>query len=261
MFGTAFRAIGGILLSTTASFFVTWAVSNFLVNGFPPEALVTAIVVPLIIATPLSIYISVQRTRLDQTNSNLQAALDELEELHADAEQRAQTDLMTGVFNREHFIQMLSSKRGRRDVGTFLMLDADHFKRINDTWGHKAGDTALIAIVEAVNNVVREGDVVGRLGGEEFGVYLTGTPLEKALTIAERIRKEVERIRFEPETGHIHPLTVSMGAAELSSKTSVSDVMQSADELLYHAKKQGRNRVLCETPSSGSTFSNPAKAA
>ena len=215
-------------------------------NSFPPEAFVIAVIVPLVVATPLSIFIMRQQSKIDFAKRDLQAAMIDLEKLHRETEHRAQTDMMTGVWNREHFLSRLAETRRKQDEGAFLMVDADRFKSINDTWGHQAGDEALVAIVDVICSTVREDDFVGRLGGEEFGIFLPGTSPQEAHVLAERLRKNIEAVEFYPAQGELHPLTISVGIAQTRPDRTVSDLMKKADDLLYLAKEKGRNRIMIE---------------
>jgi diguanylate cyclase (GGDEF)-like protein len=127
-----------------------------------------------------------------------------------------------------------------------LIIDADRFKYINDTHGHAQGDVALSMIAEAIRGGVRGGDIVGRIGGEEFAAFLAGASCEEALIVAERVRLGVEGLRFSPGDGKFLPLSVSIGAARLRPHLSWSQTMREADRRLYEAKARGRNRVVFE---------------
>jgi diguanylate cyclase (GGDEF)-like protein len=127
-----------------------------------------------------------------------------------------------------------------------LIIDADHFKRINDNFGHLTGDEALLAISSAITRSVRQGDVLGRIGGEEFAAFLVGADQDETHRVAERIRRAVEMIRFRPEREGTLPLTVSIGGANCTTGATVSDLMLAADRRLYEAKRSGRNRTVIE---------------
>ncbi|MBW2459269.1 MAG: GGDEF domain-containing protein, partial [Deltaproteobacteria bacterium] len=136
----------------------------------------------------------------------------------------------------------LSRRRG--DSLSAVMLDIDHFKKINDTYGHDVGDIVLKDLVARLGEgAVRRADVVGRFGGEEFVVVLPGASLEQALMVAERVRVAVANQPFQAgET--VIPVTVSCGVAVLTSwHGDVMQLVKSADEALYEAKSSGRNRV------------------
>jgi diguanylate cyclase (GGDEF)-like protein len=126
-----------------------------------------------------------------------------------------------------------------------LMLDVDHFKQINDRWGHQVGDQALTLIAQTLRTRIRVFDSIARYGGEEFVVVMPGTNELDALSAAERLRGAVEELRFVPEPGLAHPLTVSVGIACLQpgSRSTPERLIQAADQALYAAKRAGRNRV------------------
>jgi len=153
----------------------------------------------------------------------------------------ADTDGLTGLSTRRHFMEqadiVLKAALRYAHPASLLMLDIDHFKHINDTRGHAVGDRVLQAVAGLLSQTVREVDVLGRLGGEEFGVLLPETGLASAALAAERIRRGVEALRPEG-----HNLTVSIGLAELQEE-GLEALMIRADNLLYAAKKAGRNRV------------------
>ncbi len=150
---------------------------------------------------------------------------------------------MTGMLNRETFLDVIEKRRRRTDHGTLLMIDADNFKTINDTFGHMTGDQALRRISAAIERGVRDCDILGRIGGEEFGVFLVGADRHEAARVAERVREEVEQIAFAPDGAGPVPLTVSIGAAHHRREASLSDLLSEADHRLYEAKRGGRNRV------------------
>ena len=150
---------------------------------------------------------------------------------------------MTGMLNRENFFALLDSSRRKTDRGALLIIDADHFKKINDSFGHLTGDAALLEIAAAISRGVRSGDVLGRIGGEEFGAFLVGATEAEASVVAERIRREVEKVCFQPAGAPV-PLTVSIGGTVCAFGATVSELMRAADRRLYVAKNRGRNLVI-----------------
>lgn len=180
-------------------------------------------------------------------NEKLSSALAELSEAHIQLKAKATHDQMTGLLNREAFFEKSRQARRKCDSGALLLIDADNFKSINDTFGHLVGDEALKLISKALRAAIREHDLVGRVGGEEFCVFLPTTSQDEAAAVAERIRVEVERLAFYPEERHRHRLTVSIGAI-VSAGQPTSQLMRLADRCLYEAKEQGRNRVVFATP-------------
>ena len=161
----------------------------------------------------------------------------------------SQTDALTGVANRRHILELLDavllSTRRRDTPVAVLMVDIDHFKRINDDHGHLAGDRALVAAAAALRDCLRQGDLIGRYGGEEFLIILPGTLEENALEVAERCRRAIGALVIDAN-GVSLPLTASVGlACRACSHIHDSDhVIHLADEAMYEAKKSGRNRVV-----------------
>jgi diguanylate cyclase (GGDEF)-like protein len=156
----------------------------------------------------------------------------------------AREDPLTGVLNRRAFMERLDAELGRvartGEPCSVAVLDVDHFKVINDRFGHAAGDSALRGLVAAVSQRLRRGDAVGRLGGEEFVVLLAGTGCEHAAACAEELRVLVAR---EAQAAGM-PFTVSVGVASVSDDaTTVDAVLAAADAALYRAKREGRDTV------------------
>jgi len=162
--------------------------------------------------------------------------------------QLAMMDGLTGLFNRRHFLE-LAEKEARRTgrysqkLG-FLMIDIDHFKSINDIYGHAAGDRALQEFAEVLESVVREADFVARYGGEEFVAALPETTLPGSGVLAERIRAAVEKIEVTTDDGQVVKFTASIGGTHLLEGDDAEKALSRADKALYEAKSNGRNRVV-----------------
>ena len=158
----------------------------------------------------------------------------------------ANRDTLTGALSRRNFFNLAEQEVARSIRYALplmvLMLDLDHFKVINDRHGHAAGDVILQKFVQTVTGVLRESDLMGRIGGEEFAVLLPNTPLEGGCALAQRI---VESVRADPVqvNGHLIAYTVSIGAGCLSSETSFAALLSLADAALYRAKDAGRDRL------------------
>ena len=123
-----------------------------------------------------------------------------------------------------------------------LMLDIDHFKKVNDTYGHLAGDYVLKEVANVIKSTIRQSDICGRFGGEEFLIILPNTKLSGAMKLAERLRNNIHNHKFIYNNQEI-PLTVSIGITSASKSDSIYSIIQRADEALYEAKNKGRNRV------------------
>jgi len=168
---------------------------------------------------------------------------------------QASTDFLTGIANRREFIQLSErevSRAKRHDTPlAALSLDIDHFKRINDTYGHSAGDDVLRRLAQVVQANLRDHDIFGRIGGEEFAVTLIECPMHEALEIAERLRHALSKT-LTGEAGRGVRFTVSIGVAGLMGGDSLDCLLTRADGALYAAKRSGRNKVMvAEDPGAG----------
>jgi len=163
----------------------------------------------------------------------------------------AETDALTGAANRRAFMQYLDAQvdRARRqdEPVAAVMVDLDHFKRTNDTYGHAVGDQVLMATVRQIEACLRERDMLGRLGGEEFAVLLPGIDGGAAVDAAERIRRAVSAVDVRIANGDRIPVTASLGVSVLQREdmmATAEGLLQAADEALYAAKAGGRDRVV-----------------
>jgi diguanylate cyclase (GGDEF)-like protein/PAS domain S-box-containing protein len=161
----------------------------------------------------------------------------------------ATTDGLTGLLNRRHFLELCEHELQRRRRSDqhmgLLMLDADHFKRINDSYGHDIGDEVLRALSRLCRKQFREGDLIGRLGGEEFAILLPSSSPETTQDVAERLRMSIEQTHLPMPDGTMLRFTVSIGICTLpASQVAIGALLKLADQALYAAKRSGRNRVV-----------------
>ena len=168
--------------------------------------------------------------------------------LERELQRLATTDMLTGMANRRAFLERAESvyehSRIHGEPLTLLMLDLDHFKTINDRFGHLQGDRALVEFAQAVKSQLRASDAVGRLGGEEFGVLLPDTALAEGMEVATRIMNGIRALQLTDDTGHTYTITASLGmSAFRQSDRSLRDMLDRADQALYLAKHRGRNQV------------------
>jgi two-component system, cell cycle response regulator len=175
---------------------------------------------------------------------------DDLDEsFHESLMSSALRDGLTKLFNKRYFLERLDSelKFAQRHATSLslLMLDLDHFKKINDTMGHLAGDTVLATIANVLHKAVRNEDVVARFGGEEFAIILRAIEIDSAQLMAERVRKLVEATRIQLEGGKDMRCTASIGLAAYPATpcNTLEQLVEAADKALYRAKHAGRNRV------------------
>lgn len=160
--------------------------------------------------------------------------------LHAEVRRMVITDNLTGLHARHYLNEQIQSRQRKDPFGSLILVDIDHFKRVNDSFGHQVGDRILIQVSNIIREAIRQGDIAARWGGEELAVYLPGIRAEQAYRIAERIRMHVE-----DETNPV--VTVSCGVSEWTfenEKISVESLFYRADMALYEAKNNGRNRII-----------------
>lgn len=171
---------------------------------------------------------------------------------------QATRDPLTSVYNRRYFetevAKLIKKNEQNQQPFSILMLDADFFKKVNDTYGHKIGDKVLIELASKTEKALRECDVVARYGGEEFLVFLSDINAEQAYKVAERLRACIANIVVLTETGQKVTFTVSIGVSSSAISNNVDMLIKTADEALYRAKQNGRNRVEVFTPKDLKTF-------
>lgn len=199
----------------------------------------SAFIIPVIVSAPI-FYVFASKLR-------------ELAIAHHELAIIASKDSLTTCLNRGAFITLvdayLSQVNARQPVsGGLLMVDADHFKNVNDNFGHTGGDEALRLIAGAIKQSLRTNDLVGRVGGEEFAVFLPQADAEQARAVGERIRAGVAALSFRPG-GRPCPLSVSVGGVGFTSPITFNELFMAADAKLYEAKHHGRNRVEFGLPS------------
>ena len=229
--GVGYWTLLGTIAVTIISIAFTAILFHDLDTVSMQRALVGATTLPIMMGVPLFFYVGLRMRGLALTNVKLGLV--------------ARTDSLTSCLNRGAFTSHVDAHLGKisqDEGGALLMIDADNFKAINDMFGHDSGDEALTIIARSIRTILRSGDLVGRMGGEEFGVYLPGVDLRNAEVIAERIRRSVSLAIFAPGGDQRH-LSVSIGGAVFSGPVSFSALFRIADQRLYGAKETGRNRV------------------
>ncbi len=164
--------------------------------------------------------------------------------------QLASEDELTGLYNRRYFLERVAVEaakaKRKASPACVLMLDIDHFKSVNDSYGHSVGDQALIQVAEICRASIRPMDTLARFGGEEFALLLPDTRLESGEAVGERIREAVQALRMPLAGEEPLQLTLSLGLAEVDLATcSIDDALQQCDSALYQAKALGRNRLVC----------------
>jgi len=180
---------------------------------------------------------------LEKNNEELKEAKQKTEQLNLKLREISVIDSLTGTYNRRYLLKCLNSlrKTAEKYGQTFsvILLDIDHFKAINDTFGHVAGDKVLKKVCRTIKNNIRETDIFGRLGGEEFMVILPETHKEQAFVVAERIRQDIPNITW---AGQDMKITVSGGVYQYNNEKLI-ELLKKVDNFLYQAKNSGRNRI------------------
>ncbi len=156
----------------------------------------------------------------------------------------SETDQLTGLCNRHKLDRSLKqemekARRYKREL-SYILIDIDYFKRINDTYGHASGDEVLVKVAEILRSHVRSSDIVGRMGGEEFLIISPETDGKSAFLLAEKLRRITEEYPFS----QIGQLTISIGVAQLRDGVDATELLSLADQALYQAKREGRNRSV-----------------
>ncbi|MGV8936210.1 MAG: GGDEF domain-containing protein [Allorhizobium sp.] len=212
-----------------------------------------SVLCPMVIGAPASLFqfhqnekISLAHAELARMHGALAHAHQQLTNLHGDLRQRSRIDALTGGLNRETFLSALDdASSGARGYSSLLMADADHFKKINDEFGHPCGDEALRAIGRAISASLRPQDFWGRIGGEEFAIFLADADRETASDIADAVRAAVAGTELIEGERRV-PLSISVGVAMAIGAADPMDMMRVADRNLYGAKRAGRDRVILE---------------
>jgi diguanylate cyclase (GGDEF)-like protein len=188
--------------------------------------------------------------QLQRSNGNLSDQVDRHVSVERALTRLASEDELTGLLNRRAFFATVGDavdREGRSGVaGAAILVDADRFKSINDDHGHDVGDRVLQGIALTLAHAVRTGDLVARIGGEEFAVYLPGARLPEARIVAERIRAAVAECAWTVARGSV-TVTVSVGVAERSDGEAVSEVLRRADNAMYRSKRAGGDRLVCDS--------------
>jgi len=192
---------------------------------------------------------------LQQKSAELEKEIEERKKAQERTEFLARTDALTGVNNRGYFItaaqHFISEALQQQFSLSFILIDVDYFKRVNDTIGHLGGDRVLINIAEALVRMLRTKDLIGRYGGEEFVILLPDTNQATAVQVAERLRETIDTMEILHGQNRLH-VTISLGVTSLENNTEakgsiLETLLQQADRALYAAKHQGRNKVILYT--------------
>lgn len=214
---------------------------------FRPEQILPAWVRPAVLAGAAGTFVfAAMATVIGIMAMRLRREVAERRSAQAELERMALTDPLTGLDNRRSFFAHLERELSRAERGSpnpgLILLDLDRFKRLNDTFGHPAGDAALVAVAKCLHDLVRPSDVAARVGGEEFAILVANSAADAVAQIAERTRAQIEQLSFYWDGTKV-PITASLGFARARVGESEQKLYERADHALMHAKETGRNRV------------------
>lgn len=239
----AYIMLGGAagIGATLVSFALIFVANDYVSVPYNTNELTTFVLT----FTYASVFLYVYSTRSYSFSRGMEEAVRQLRELAA-------VDPLTGLRNARAYYaecdRFISIAKRANQPYSVLFVDLDHFKRINDTYGHAAGDTVLREVAACLARTVRKSDMVGRIGGEEFSLFLPDTELQGALELAEKLRAEISALH--PSIGDTRlTITASIGVAQnLQQHRAIEDIQREADQAMYQAKREGRNRVTCLQP-------------
>ena len=244
------KVFASAIFITFVAIGVTWATMwSFarITYGFVPmSVLLQSSLIAMLVAFPTGLLLEAQKKQLREASFRLRRSQARLRETMKELKRSSETDCLTSVLNRGSFLRQLEKLYDGGETGALLMIDADDFKAINDRFGHAAGDNALVLISNAISKWADDDGLIGRMGGEEFAVFLPGADRQFAKMIAERIRGEVYSAEFWAADNRQHPLSVSIGGEVLSGFNGFTEALAKADERMYQAKRVGKN--ACRFP-------------
>jgi diguanylate cyclase (GGDEF)-like protein len=249
MNGRTKRILGRTLLiivpAVVSAFAISFSIRLALKMEIDWLSWIECVMIPVLVGTPIGIYIFSQAEKLQSAHERLERTHQAMCKAHDRLAFMASHDQMTGLLNRDGFLRTVEPYRTGNEGHVLLIADADYFKRINDRYGHSKGDEALVKIAQALRYAVREKDVVGRIGGEEFAILLVSVGMREAMRMAELIRLQVQCIPWHVEGPQMPGLSISIGGAALERRhATIAETIREADRNLYEAKRLGRNRVV-----------------
>jgi diguanylate cyclase (GGDEF)-like protein len=242
-----------LLISSIAIYYTSSGIGPFSVFGVQGTTIylqefITLLVIVTLFFGALNQEINNSNEKLEELNKNLENKIEEKTKSLIEANEKlnhlAAKDSLTNIFNRrmiDEYIsqQTIKAKRYNNNL-SLIMVDIDHFKEVNDKYGHQVGDEVIISLVDIISKNIRKSDIFGRWGGEEFIILLPETSLYQATIVAQNIREKVEEYIFYK----VGKKTISLGVSEFNSDEDSSIFIKRADNALYKAKSDGRNRVV-----------------
>lgn len=240
----AIKTLATTILAIALSLLLSSALVPFLGGKLSGAGLIMTFVCPLAVAAPVSALHHLSSERLRIAKQELISAHEELKKAHSELLKNSRRDCLTATLNRQAFFHQLSRARDSGEAGGLLFIDLDHFKAINDTYGHATGDYALRKVGRLLSNLTENTGFVGRLGGEEFSVFISTPDPRQVNQFAETIRQKINSLRvIAPNNVKIH-ISASIGLSICQSGFNLNDALLEADEKMYIAKDRGRNLIV-----------------
>lgn len=231
------------LVSVVASIVFSVPAMQLWIGMVHPVGLFICIIAPILVSVPVTWFFHRQSLKLTAALEKYEIAHSQLKMLNRELEMQAQRDYLTGIMNRRHFVEQVSHLWKQCPNGALLCIDVDDFKKINDNFGHSAGDRAILAVASAIRDMTGTDHLIARFGGEEFSVFVKSTDYEDLTELAESIRLAVEHSRYSPVDGIFHKMSVSIGTAFVTEAHSFDKLVDIADQRMYDAKGKGKNTV------------------
>ena len=248
------RTLLAIIPAVVATFAISFSLRWALGMTIDWLSWVECAAIPILVGTPIGIFIFWQGEKLQSAHERLERTYQDMRRAHDRLAHLASHDQMTDLLNREGFMREAAPFHTGASGHYLLIVDADHFKRINDLHGHPKGDEALMKIARALRYATRGKDIVGRIGGEEFAILLISVGAQEAERMAELIRRQVQEIPWLADDPSGRGLTVSIGGAAVRRTAGgLADTLREADRCLYEAKRLGRNRVIFDHMTTATT--------
>lgn len=239
-----YKAVLTGVLALSLTLLITMTFVPMMGGKLAGAGLVMTIVCPLATAIPMSAlhYLNTERLRIAKDEAL--RAKNELEKANILLRKLAREDSLTGVLNRSTFLDELVAVSRNRQSGGLLFIDLDHFKSINDTYGHATGDSALRRIGLLLRRQTENSGFVGRLGGEEFGVFIKSQSIDYIYRYAEELREKISTLRLVATDNKAVRLTASIGVTICETGFNPEQALLESDEKMYTAKRQGRNLII-----------------
>lgn len=240
----AFKALATGIFALGVTLLISMTFVPMMGGKLAGAGLIMTIVCPLASAIPMSALHYWNNARLRLARAEATDARDKLAFAYEQLRMSSRLDALTGILNRATFMDELDKASLENQSGGLVFFDLDHFKTLNDTYGHATGDAALRRVGQLISRITRDGDIAGRIGGEEFAIFLPSATRQDLAEEAEKIRLAISDLTVTTTDGDKVSLSASLGVAYCDTGFDPSHMLQIADGNMYSAKRQGRNLAV-----------------